>query len=102
MNVVAPFFTPTYITGRYSDEWKKRGLPANTVEDVADAVAKTATDGKLRGASVMVAGKFVREIEAKRTALTKEWLGDEIAQVMQDGGKFFDDMGGYPMPPPRK
>ena len=34
VNIVAPFFTPTYITTGYSEEWKKRGLPANTVEDV--------------------------------------------------------------------
>src|SRR3954469_20124724 len=37
VNVVAPFFTPTYITGSYSEKWKERGLPANTVEDVATA-----------------------------------------------------------------
>jgi NAD(P)-dependent dehydrogenase (short-subunit alcohol dehydrogenase family) len=101
VNAVAPFFTPTYITGRYSEEWKKRGLPANTVEDVADAVVKTSTDPERRGHSVMVAGRFVREIETKRTGFTKEWMGEDITQIMADGGKFFDDMGGYPMPKPR-
>jgi hypothetical protein len=37
-----------------------------------------------------------------RTALTKEWLGNDIADVMARGGQFFDDMGGYPMPKPRE
>ena len=54
VNVVAPFFTPTYITGRYSEEWIKRGLPANTVEDVANAVVSASTDPDRKGHSVMV------------------------------------------------
>jgi hypothetical protein len=48
-----------------------------------------------------VAGSFVREIEMVRTALTQEWLGEDIANVMAEGGKFFDDMGGYTLPEPR-
>lgn len=48
-----------------------------------------------------VAGNFVKEIETARTALTKEWLGEEIADVMVKGGKFFDDMGGYTLPKAR-
>ena len=54
VNVVAPFFTPTYITGGYSDEWRKRGLPANTVGDVAKAVVETSMDPQRKGHSVMV------------------------------------------------
>lgn len=54
VNVVAPFFTPTYITTGYSDEWKKRGLPANTVEDVAKAIVETSMDPKRKGQSMMV------------------------------------------------
>ncbi|KAJ4304747.1 hypothetical protein N0V90_000274 [Kalmusia sp. IMI 367209] len=102
VNVVAPFFTPTYITGGYSDEWKKRGLPANTVEDVANAVVATSTDPERKGHSVMVAGALIREIETTRTAMTKQWLGEDIADVMVKGGQFFDDMGGYTMPKPRE
>lgn len=48
-----------------------------------------------------VAGKMAREIETARSALTKQWLGDDFANVMAEGGKFFDDMGGYPLPKPR-
>jgi len=44
----------------------------------------------------------VREIEVARTALTKEWLGEDIANVMAEGGKFFDDMGGYTLPKARE
>jgi NAD(P)-dependent dehydrogenase (short-subunit alcohol dehydrogenase family) len=54
VNVVAPFFTPTYITTGYSDEWKKRGLPANTVEDVAKVIVETSVDPETKGHSVMV------------------------------------------------
>lgn len=45
-----------------------------------------------------VAGQFLREIEGPRTAMTRQWLGEEIADVMAKGGKFFDDMGGYTLP----
>ncbi|KAF3036269.1 hypothetical protein E8E12_000136 [Didymella heteroderae] len=101
VNVVAPFFTPTYITTGYSQKWKERGLPANTVEGVADAIVATSTDPARKGHSVMVAGSFVKEIEIARTALTKEWLGEDIANVMAEGGRFFDDMGGYTLPKAR-
>ncbi|KAF2628132.1 NAD(P)-binding protein [Macroventuria anomochaeta] len=98
VNVIAPFFTPTYITTGYSEKWRKRGLPANTVEGVADAIVATSTDPTRKGHSVMVAGSFVKEIEMAKAALTKEWLGEDIADVMAKGGKFFDDMGGYTLP----
>jgi NAD(P)-dependent dehydrogenase (short-subunit alcohol dehydrogenase family) len=54
VNVVAPFFTPTYITVGYADEWKKRGLPANTVEDVAKAIVETSVAAERKGNSMMV------------------------------------------------
>ncbi|KAF1925570.1 3-hydroxyacyl-CoA dehydrogenase type-2 [Didymella exigua CBS 183.55] len=101
VNVVAPFFTPTHITTGYSEKWRERGLPANTVEGVADTIVTTSTDPTRKGHSVMVAGSFVKEIETARTALTKDWLGEDIANVMAEGGKFFDDMGGYTLPKAR-
>jgi NAD(P)-dependent dehydrogenase (short-subunit alcohol dehydrogenase family) len=63
VNVVAPFFTPTHITNGYSDKWKERGLPANTVEGVADAIVATSTDPARRGHSVMVRYVWVRCFE---------------------------------------
>ncbi|KAI8936732.1 hypothetical protein NX059_007119 [Plenodomus lindquistii] len=98
VNVVAPFFTPTSITSGYSEEWKRRGLPANTVENVASAIVAASVDAERRGHSVMVAGGLVKEIETARTALVKDWLGDDIAHVMAEGAKFFDDIGGYTLP----
>ncbi|KAH7392077.1 hypothetical protein DE146DRAFT_129966 [Phaeosphaeria sp. MPI-PUGE-AT-0046c] len=101
VNVIAPFFTPTHITKGYSEEWTKRGLPANTVQDVAKAIVDTSMAPERKGHSLLVAGSLVKEIEAARTALTKEWLGEEIADTMAKGGKFFDDMGGYTLPKAR-
>lgn len=54
VNVVAPFFTPTHITDGYAEAWKKRGLPANTVDDVARVVVETSVDEGRRGCSFMV------------------------------------------------
>jgi NAD(P)-dependent dehydrogenase (short-subunit alcohol dehydrogenase family) len=119
VNVVAPFFTPTYITAGYSEAWEDRGLPANTVEDVAKVVVETSMAPERKGHSVMVynqadswlastclqstqvAGSLVREIETARTALTSQWLGEDIADIMARGGKFFDDIGGYTLPKAR-
>ncbi|OSS53617.1 hypothetical protein B5807_01271 [Epicoccum nigrum] len=101
VNVVAPFFTPTYITTGYSKQWNERGLPANTVEGVADAIVAASTNPVRKGHSMLVAGSYVREIEMARAALTKEWLGQDIADVMARGTKFFDDMGGYTLPKAR-
>jgi NAD(P)-dependent dehydrogenase (short-subunit alcohol dehydrogenase family) len=58
VNIVAPFFTPTYITTGYSEKWKERGLPANTVEDVANAILDTSADPMKKGHSVMVSNLF--------------------------------------------
>jgi NAD(P)-dependent dehydrogenase (short-subunit alcohol dehydrogenase family) len=54
VNVVAPFFTPTHITTGYSEQWQKRGLPANTVEDVARTIVDTSMAPKRQGHSLMV------------------------------------------------
>jgi NAD(P)-dependent dehydrogenase (short-subunit alcohol dehydrogenase family) len=120
VNVVAPFFTPTYITAGYSEQWKERGIPANTVDGVAYAIVDASTDPARKGHSMLVseflasgvvhvitdtipqvAGNFVREIEMRRTSLTEEWLGEYIADVVATGAKFFDDIGGYPLPTAR-
>lgn len=54
VNVVAPFFTPTYITTGYSEKWKERGLPANTVEGVAKVIIETSVDPARKGHSLLV------------------------------------------------
>jgi NAD(P)-dependent dehydrogenase (short-subunit alcohol dehydrogenase family) len=54
VNVVAPFFTPTHITSGYSEKWKEYSLPANTTEDVANAIVTTSVHPKRQGHSMMV------------------------------------------------
>jgi NAD(P)-dependent dehydrogenase (short-subunit alcohol dehydrogenase family) len=98
LNAVAPFFTPTHITASYAEEWAKEGLLANTTEDVAWAVAQTAADGTLKGACCLVAGKMMRELEEPLRGLTRTWVGDDVADLMANGGKLFDRLGGYPLP----
>lgn len=43
----------------------------------------------------------MREIEAQRKALIPQWLGQDIADIMVNGGKFFEDIGGYTLPKAR-
>jgi len=54
LNGVAPYFTPTHITESFSKAWKAKGLPANTVNDVANAVVRTAADQTMEGQCLMV------------------------------------------------
>jgi NAD(P)-dependent dehydrogenase (short-subunit alcohol dehydrogenase family) len=54
VNGVAPFFTPTGITAEFSRRWEERGLEANTPDGVAEVIAHTASDEKLRGSCILV------------------------------------------------
>lgn len=54
VNIIAPFFTPTYIVTGYSEQWKQKGLPANTVKDVANAIVDASVNPERKGQSVMV------------------------------------------------
>ena len=54
VNVIAPFFTPTHMTGGYSERWKERGLPGNSLEDVATTIVQTSIEPERKGHSVMV------------------------------------------------
>lgn len=101
VNAVAPFFTPTHITSNFAEAWTKAGIPANTTQDVAWAVAQTATDDSMRGRCCMVAGKMMVEVEGPREATIPTWVGPQVAELMSKGGKLFDDLGGYPLPNPR-
>jgi NAD(P)-dependent dehydrogenase (short-subunit alcohol dehydrogenase family) len=102
LNAVAPFFTPTYITGGYSEKWKQKGLPANTTTDVAHAILQTAADPNRTGSCCLAAGQKMTEIEQKLGAMVPEWVGPEMHNLMIEGGSFFDELGGYPLPPARK
>jgi NAD(P)-dependent dehydrogenase (short-subunit alcohol dehydrogenase family) len=54
LNSVAPFFTPTSMTGSYSQQWRDRGLEANTPENVANVIAQTSVDDTLQGKCILV------------------------------------------------
>jgi hypothetical protein len=41
----------------------------------------------------------MREIEGPREQMVQGWLGSDIVDLMAQGGKLFDDLGGYPLPP---
>ena len=60
VNAVAPYFTPTHMTGEFSEKWLQQGLPGNTPLDVATAVANTALDEKLSGNTVLVRPSFLQ------------------------------------------
>jgi hypothetical protein len=34
-------------------------------------------------------------------AFVPQWIGEEMHTLMVEGGKFFDELGGYPLPPAR-
>ena len=60
VNAVAPYFTPTHMTGSFAQQWKDQGLPANTAKDVATAVSSTALDAKLAGNTILVSVRLIR------------------------------------------
>ncbi|KAH7412935.1 hypothetical protein BKA64DRAFT_616535 [Cadophora sp. MPI-SDFR-AT-0126] len=98
VNAVAPFFTPTNITSSFSKAWKDKGLLENSAQDVAYAVACMVADSKRTGQCCLVAGGVMKEIEKPHDALTEQWLGKDIVHLMSEGGKLFEELGGYPLP----
>ncbi|KAF9884799.1 hypothetical protein FE257_001215 [Aspergillus nanangensis] len=98
VNAIAPFFTPTRITAGFAEKWHNAGLEANTPPRVAEAIAQVALDGTMHGACVLVAGKYLREMESTRARLLPAWLGDDVAGFMGKAMRFFMDIGGYVLP----
>lgn len=54
VNGIAPFYTPTHITSGYSEQWSRSQLPANTLDNVAQAIAQAATDSTKAGKCFLV------------------------------------------------
>lgn len=50
---------------------------------------------------MQAAGQQTKEIEAARTALMPNWLGDYMSDLLAKGGKFFEGIGGYTLPKAR-
>ncbi|KAI9042788.1 dehydrogenase with different specificitie [Aspergillus affinis] len=98
VNAVAPFFTPTHITAGFAQKWKEAGLDANTPQGVAEAIANIAVDEGVRGECILVAGKYLRQMESTRARLLPDWLGQDVAAFMGRAMQFFVDIGGYVLP----
>ncbi|KAJ5457724.1 Short-chain dehydrogenase/reductase SDR [Penicillium sp. IBT 31633x] len=98
VNAVAPFLTPTHITAGFARQWDEAGLEKNSPEAVARAVALVALDGGRQGNCVLVAGKYLRELEEVREKLLPRWLGKDLAEFMRQAMRFFVSIGGYVLP----
>ncbi|CAI7656457.1 unnamed protein product [Penicillium pancosmium] len=98
INGIAPFLTPTHITAGFTHRWRERGLEENTPERVAEAIAFVALDEGRNGDCLLVAGKFLRELESSRAKLIPTWLGEDVAQFLSTAMQFFVSIGGYVLP----
>ncbi|CAG8242022.1 unnamed protein product [Penicillium salamii] len=98
VNAVAPFFTPTHITAGFSERWGQAGLERNTPDGVAEAIALVASDSARQGHCILVAGRYLRELEETRTKLFSSWLGEEVTEFMASAMQFLVSIGGYVLP----
>ncbi|KAI0140535.1 hypothetical protein GGR57DRAFT_487877 [Xylariaceae sp. FL1272] len=98
VNCVAPFFTPTHITASYAKRWNEAGIEANTAAGVAATIANISLDETVNGSSYLVCGSILRELEQSRVTITPQWLGKDFVDLMADGSRLFEELGGYPLP----
>ncbi|KGO70803.1 Short-chain dehydrogenase/reductase SDR [Penicillium expansum] len=98
VNAVAPFLTPTHITAGFAHMWDEAGLEKNSPDRVAEAIALVALDEKREGNCVLVAGKYLRELEEPRAMLLSSWLGVDFTDFMRQAMQFFVRIGGYVLP----
>lgn len=73
VNAVAPFVTPTAMSGGFWQAWSERGLPTNTTRGVAEAVLGIAVDPTVSGGCYMVCIELLPE-ERKKRKKKKRWL----------------------------
>ncbi|KAJ5634038.1 hypothetical protein N7528_001880 [Penicillium herquei] len=98
VNAIAPFLTPTHITAGFADRWREEGLEENTPERVASAIAYVALDGSRKGECILVAGRYLREMEDSRAKLLPTWIGSDLVDFMARAMQFFVGIGGYVLP----
>ncbi|OGM50903.1 short chain dehydrogenase/reductase [Aspergillus bombycis] len=98
ITAVAPFFTPTAITSGLTERWKAAGLEANTPEMVGKVIFGSALDDNNSGSCLLVAGKFLRELELTRSNLIPEWLGGDVKEFMDRAFNVIQETGGYQLP----
>ncbi|KAL4745748.1 hypothetical protein BDW72DRAFT_207932 [Aspergillus terricola var. indicus] len=97
VTAVAPFFTYTRITAKAGARWQADGLKPNTTEDVGMAIALSSLEGT-SGSCTLVAGPHRREMEASRSAVMPQWLGDETHSFFQNAFRIISSSGGYNLP----
>ncbi|KAE8372387.1 dehydrogenase with different specificitie [Aspergillus bertholletiae] len=98
VNAVAPFFTPTRLTAGFACRWVEAGLEANTPQHVADTIAYVAMDEGRHRSSILVAGRYLRELEPTKMGLVPRWVGEDVAEFMARAMRFFTNIGGYVLP----
>ncbi|KAJ5528813.1 Short-chain dehydrogenase/reductase SDR [Penicillium freii] len=98
VNAIAPFLTPTHITAGFAHKWDEAGLEKNTPDRVAEAIAVVALVEEREGNCVLVAGKYLRELEEPRARLLPSWLGVDLTEFMGQAMQFFVSIGGYVLP----
>lgn len=54
LNGIAPFFTPSKMSGGFSKAWTDKGLEQNTPRGLSEVVLKVSTDPAQRGACYLV------------------------------------------------
>ncbi|KAL4759381.1 SDR family NAD(P)-dependent oxidoreductase [Aspergillus foveolatus] len=97
VTAVAPFFTYTNITAKAGARWQAGGLKPNTTEDVGMAIALSSVEGE-SGSCTLVAGPHRREMEASRSTVMPQWLGNEIHVFFQNAFRIISSSGGYNLP----
>ncbi|RAL14478.1 SDR family NAD(P)-dependent oxidoreductase, partial [Aspergillus homomorphus CBS 101889] len=100
VNAVAPSFTTTRLTAGSAQRWHEAGLESKTPQRVAEFIEQVALDPTRAGSCVLVAGKYLREMEMEftRTRMLAPWLGEDVARFMASAMQFFQDIGGYVLP----
>ena len=76
-NVVAPWFTLTPFTAEVAGLWQANGLPVNTPEDVARAIAFLALNVEYHGKSLFVSNGKYTELEDNVQSSRNTWLGEQ-------------------------
>lgn len=119
VNAIAPFFTTTHLTSAITDAWVQAGLEVNTPDAVAESIeaallstesgqgflvsdAMFALSVCIANVVLKISGKYTRELEGTRLGLLSSWVGEDVAQYMGKAGEFFNNLGGYILPGPRK
>ncbi|KAJ5717357.1 hypothetical protein N7488_003003 [Penicillium malachiteum] len=98
VNAIAPFLTPTHITAGFADRWREEGLEENTPERVASTIAYVGLDESRKGECILVAGRYLREMEDSRAKLLPTWIGSDLVDFMAQAMQFFVGIGGYVLP----